>query len=93
MYHARGARRPLTRAEFDLLVALAANGERVMSRDSLLDSVSHRDCDPYDRTIDVLNGRLRRKIEEDAKKPRRLITVRGIGYMLVPSVTEEMAKV
>ena len=78
---------PLTRAEFDLLVALAVNRGRAMTRDSLLDHVSHRDCAPYDRTIDVLVGRLRRKIEDAPKKPRRLITVHGVGYMFVPAVS------
>lgn len=74
----------LTRAEFDLLFVLVANAGRAMSRDSLLDHVSHRDCDPYDRTIDVLIGRLRRKIESNPKDPRRLITVHGVGYLFVP---------
>lgn len=74
----------LTRAEFDLLAVMVAGAGRAMTRDSLLDHVSHRDCDPYDRTIDVLIGRLRRKIEEDPKDPRRLVTVHGIGYVFVP---------
>lgn len=76
---------PLTRAEFDLLWALFANAGRVMTRDSLLDHVSHRDWDPHDRTIDVLVGRVRRKIEDDPKQPRRLITVHGVGYLFVAS--------
>lgn len=73
----------LTRGEFDLLSALTANAGRALTRDRLLDHVSHRDCDPYDRTIDVLVGRLRRKIEDNPKEPRRLITVHGVGYMFV----------
>ena len=72
---------PLTRGEFDLLAALVSNRGRVMSRDNLLDHVSHRDWEPNDRTIDVLIGRVRRKIEADPKRPRRLITVHGIGYV------------
>ena len=55
-----------------------------MTRDSLLDHVSHRDAAPFDRTIDVLVGRLRRKIEDDPRDPRRLITVHGVGYMFAP---------
>ena len=72
---------PLTRGEFDLLAALMANAGRVMTRDSLLDHVSHRDWEPNDRTIDVLVGRVRRKIESDPRHPARLITVHGIGYV------------
>ena len=52
-----------------------------MTRDSLLDHVSHRDWEPNDRTIDVLVGRVRRKIESDPRHPTRLITVHGIGYV------------
>lgn len=76
----------LTRAEFDLLAALASHPGRAMTRETLLEHVSHRDADPYDRTIDVLIGRLRAKIEDNPKKPRRLITMHGIGYLFVPSV-------
>ena len=72
---------PLTRGEFDLLAAMVANAGRVMTRDSLLDHVSHRDWEPNDRTIDVLVGRVRRKIESDPRHPTRLITVHGIGYV------------
>ena len=77
----------LTRAEFDLLAVLVASAGRALSRDRLLDHVSHRDCDPYDRTIDVLVGRLRRKIEPNPKDPRHLVTVHGVGYMFVPPVS------
>ena len=52
-----------------------------MSRNSLLDHVSRREWEPNDRTIDVLVSRLRRKIEDDPKRPKRLITVHGVGYM------------
>lgn len=75
---------PLTRGEFDLVAVLVTSPGRAMSRDTLLDHVSHRDGDPYDRTIDVLIGRLRRKIEDNPKEPKRLITVHGVGYMFVP---------
>jgi len=89
----RGARRlasplgadvALTRAEFDLLAVLAGHPGHAMTRDSLLNHVSHRDAAAFDRTIDVLVGRLRRKIEDDPKDPRRLITVHGVGYMFAP---------
>ena len=72
---------PLTRGEFELLAALVANPGRVLTRDNLLDHVSHRDWQPNDRTIDVLVGRVRRKIEDDPRHPKRLITVHGIGYV------------
>lgn len=71
----------LTRAEFELLAAFVANRGRVLTRDALIDHVSHRDRDPLDRTIDVLVGRLRRKIEEDPARSRRIITVHGVGYV------------
>ena len=72
---------PLTRGEFELLAALLSNPGRVLTRDNLLDHVSHRDWQPNDRTIDVLVGRVRRKIEDDPRQPKRLITVHGIGYV------------
>lgn len=76
----------MTRAEFDLLVALVNNPERVMSRDTLLDHVSSRNWSPYDRTIDVLIGRLRKKIEIDPANPQIIITEHGIGYVFTESV-------
>lgn len=76
----------LTRAEFDLLVALVNNPERVMSRDALLDHVSSRNWSPYDRTIDVLIGRLRKKIEPDPTNPQIIITEHGIGYVFAETV-------
>ncbi len=78
-----GAGVHLTRGEFNLLAALISNRGRVMSRDSLLDHVSQRDWEPNDRTVDVLIGRLRRKIEQDPKHPVHLITVHGTGYVFV----------
>ena len=71
----------LTRAEFELLATLVVNRGRVCTRDSLIDHVSHRGGDPLDRTIDVLIGRLRRKIEVDPSQPRRIVTVHGVGYV------------
>ena len=78
---ADGTETRLTRAEFELLATLVTNRGRVLSRDSLIDHVSGRDRDPLDRTIDVLVGRLRRKIEKDPATPRLIITVHGIGYV------------
>lgn len=72
----------LTQFEFELLATLAKNPGCVMSRDSLIDHVNGRDRAPNDRTIDVLIGRLRRKIETTPKQPRIIVTVQGVGYVL-----------
>lgn len=73
----------LTRGEFDVLAALARNAGRALTRDQLLDLTQHDGEAVIDRTIDVLVGRLRRKIEDDAKHPAIIVTVHGIGYRLV----------
>lgn len=80
--NAAGQEVHLTRAEFDLLATLASRLGRVQTRDQLLDAVAGRDADPFDRTIDVLVGRVRRKIESDPKAPRLIVTVPGYGYKL-----------
>jgi DNA-binding response OmpR family regulator len=71
----------LTAYQFDLLVALAERAGRVLSREQLLDAVKGAAFDPFDRSIDVHIGRLRAAIEDDARKPRRILTVRGAGYV------------
>jgi two-component system torCAD operon response regulator TorR len=76
-----GADVRLTRAEFELLAAFVTHPGRVMTRDNLIDHVAHRGRDPLDRTVDVLVGRLRRKIEVDPKRPRLIVTVHGVGYV------------
>lgn len=73
----------LTRGEFDVLAALARNPGRALTRDQLLDLTQHDGEAVIDRTIDVLVGRLRRKIEHDPKHPAIIMTVHGIGYRLV----------
>lgn len=82
--NATGQEVHLTRAEFDLLATLASRLGRVQTRDQLLDAVAGRGADPFDRTIDVLIGRVRRKIESDPKAPRLIVTVPGYGYKFVP---------
>jgi len=77
-----GERIRLTRGEFELLAALATNSGQVMSRDTLLDHISHREWAPTDRTVDVLVNRLRRKLGEDPRDPRHIVTVHGVGYVL-----------
>ena len=78
---------PLTTAEFDLLAAFVKNRHRVLSRDQLLDITQKREWSPFDRAIDNLISRLRRKIETDPKNPKLIKTVRGVGYVFTPEVT------
>jgi class 3 adenylate cyclase/DNA-binding response OmpR family regulator len=84
-----GSEVPLTRSEFALLVALARHPGRVLSRDQLLDAALGRRAEPYDRSIDVLIGRLRRKIEPDPKVPRFIVTVVGEGYKFAAQLRED----
>ena len=70
----------LRRSEYELLRAFVDNPGRALSRDLLLEAVAGRRSEPYDRSIDVLVGRLRRKIEPDPKQPRLILTVPGVGY-------------
>ncbi len=77
----------LTAGEFDLLVVFARHPGRVLSRDFLLEQTRGREAGPFDRTIDVQVGRLRRKIEVDADNPQLIKSVRGAGYLFVPDVT------
>jgi DNA-binding response OmpR family regulator len=81
---AQGAEVPLTSMEFDLLAAFAANPNRPMDRDKLLELAHHKRWEPFDRSIDIRITRLRRKIEPDPSKPQTLRTIRGAGYMFVP---------
>jgi two-component system phosphate regulon response regulator OmpR len=76
-----GAQCELTGYQFDLLVALARNAGRVLSRDALLDAVKGEQLESFDRSIDVHVSRIRAAIEDNPKKPRRVITVRGSGYV------------
>jgi adenylate cyclase len=76
----------LTRGEFMLLCAFVRSHGRVLSRDQLLDAVTGRRAEPFDRSIDVMIGRLRRKIEPDPKAPRLIVTVAGFGYKFVAPV-------
>jgi two-component system OmpR family response regulator len=78
---------PLTTGEFDLLTAFAQHAGRVLSRDFLLEQTRGREAAPFDRTIDVQVGRLRKKLEADAENPQIIKSVRGAGYILVPTVT------
>ena len=77
----------LTSGEFDLLSTFVDHAGRVLSRDFLLEQTRGREAGPFDRTIDVQIGRLRRKIERDADDPQLIKSVRGAGYILVAPVT------
>jgi two-component system, OmpR family, response regulator len=76
----------LTTGEFDLLTAFVTNANQVLTRDRLLDLARNREAGPFDRTIDVQVGRLRRKLEDDPQNPGMIKTVRGSGYIFTPSV-------
>lgn len=76
----------LTTGEFDLLAAFVNNANQVLSRDRLLDLARNREAGPFDRTIDVQVGRLRRKLEDDPQRPTMIKTVRGSGYIFTPPV-------
>lgn len=76
----------LTTGEFDLLCAFVQHAGRVLSRDFLLEQTRGREAGPFDRTIDVQVGRLRKKLEVNAEQPQIIKSVRGAGYILVPPV-------
>jgi two-component system, OmpR family, response regulator len=76
----------LTTGEFDLLAAFVNNPNHVLSRDLLLDLTRDRKAGPFNRTIDVQVGRLRSKLEDDAKEPTMIKTVHGRGYISTPEV-------
>ena len=76
-----GSEKSVTSYQFALLVALAENAGRVLSREALMDLARGEPLEAFDRSIDVHVSRLRAAIEDDPKKPRRIITVRGAGYV------------
>ncbi len=76
----------LSRREYDLLNIFIQNPNRILSRNQLMDKIYDKAIEPYDRSIDVLIGRVRKKIEIDPKKPKLLTTVRGGGYQLLAKV-------
>jgi two-component system OmpR family response regulator len=83
---ASGHEVPLTGGEFDLLAVFVAHPGRVLSRDFLLEQTRRREAAPFDRTIDVQVGRLRKKLEADVDDPQIIKSVRGAGYILVSPV-------
>ena len=76
-----GEERALTGHQFDLLVALVENAGRVLSRDQLMERVRGTSLEAFDRSIDVHVSRIRAAIEDDPGHPRRIVTLRGAGYL------------
>jgi len=76
-----GKPREITTHQFNLLHILAKSAGRVLSRDTLMDQLKGEDLEAFDRSIDVHISRIRQEIEDDPKNPKRIITVRGAGYV------------
>ena len=76
-----GAPCDLTSYQFDLRVALAERAGRLLTRDQIMEAVRGRELEAFDRSIDVHMGRIRAAIEADPKNPKRILTVRGVGYV------------
>jgi two-component system OmpR family response regulator len=89
LYSPANAMVPLRASEFELLLALAERPQRVLTRDQLLDLSRGRSANSFDRSIDVLISRLRRKIEDDPKEPSLIRTVRSGGYVFSAMVTSK----
>ena len=84
-----GEERPLTGHQFDLLCALAESAGRVLSREQLMDRVRGESLEAFDRSIDVHISRIRAAIEDDPKNPRRIVTLRGAGYLFTRSQDDD----
>src|SRR5690349_11062143 len=76
-----GHRKTMTGHQFSLLLALAERAGRVLSREALMDLTKGESLEDFDRSIDVHISRLRAAIEDDPKRPRRILTLRGAGYV------------
>jgi two-component system phosphate regulon response regulator OmpR len=76
-----GEERALTAMQFDLLIALAEGAGRVLTRDAIMQRLRGHDLEAFARSIDVHVARLRAALEDDPKRPRRILTVRGVGYV------------
>ena len=80
---------PLSGGEYRLLRVFLDRPNRVLRRDQLLELVSGKEAAPFDRSIDVQVGRLRRRLGDDSREPRLIKTVRGAGYVFTESVRAE----
>jgi DNA-binding response OmpR family regulator len=76
-----GEEKPITSYQYALLLALAERAGRVQSRDALMDLLKGEKLEAFDRSVDVHISRIRAAIEDDPKRPRRILTVRGAGYV------------
>ena len=76
-----GEQKSITSYQYELLVAFAKHAGRVLSRETLMDLVKGEQLEAFDRSIDVHISRIRAAIEDDPKQPRRIITLRGAGYV------------
>jgi two-component system phosphate regulon response regulator OmpR len=85
LFAADGSDIPITAMEFSLLRVFAERPNRPLSRDTILELTQNRDWDPFDRSIDIRIARLRRKIEDDPDNPKTIKTIRGSGYIFIPS--------
>jgi len=84
-----GAPVALTTSEFDLLATFVRHPNRALTRDELMDALYRREAGPFDRAVDVLVGRLRRKIEHDPAEPQLVKSVRGVGYLFAARVSPQ----
>ncbi|QEN88518.1 response regulator transcription factor [Labrys sp. KNU-23] len=84
-----GERVRLTSQEFQILSALVERRGRILSRDQILDIVANRSWTPYDRSIDVLIGKIRRKLRDDVRDAQYIKTIRGVGYMFAADARGE----
>lgn len=80
-----GGETPLTHGEFQLLSVFMRNAGHTLNRDQLMDQIRNREWLPNDRSIDVLVGRLRRKLHDDPADPQLIITIHGAGYLFTAS--------
>jgi len=80
---------PISNGEFKLLRAFAENPFRVLTRDQLMDVLAGREAGPFDRSVDVMVHRLRRRLDDDAREPVLIKTVRSEGYMLAADVERQ----
>lgn len=85
LFDQHGVEVPITTMEFDLLKVFVEHPNKVLTRDQILLLTHNREWEPFDRSIDIRIARLRRKIEADPEKPQIIRTVRGSGYMFIPS--------
>ena len=84
-----GEERSLTGHQFDILCVLAESAGRVLSREQLMDRVRGEALEAFDRSIDVHISRIRAAIEDDPKHPRRIVTLRGAGYLFTRSQDDD----